>query len=74
MAYRYRCGECGFSTRWTTESEAEDLSIAHYADRHPRLVPGGSVEINRKNPESVGCLTLLGIALLLLLIIASCGR
>ncbi|MBD2830286.1 hypothetical protein ID875_26080 [Streptomyces globisporus] len=74
MAYRYRCGECGFSTRWTTESEAEDLSVANYADRHPRLVPGGSVEINRKNPESAGCLTLLGIALLLLLIIASCGR
>ncbi|MFI1188615.1 hypothetical protein [Streptomyces californicus] len=74
MAYRYRCGECGYSTRWTTESEAEDLSVAHYADRHPRLVPGGSVEINRKNPESVGCLTMLGIALLLLVIIASCGR
>lgn len=72
MAYRYRCGECGFSTRWTTQSEAEDLSVAHYADRHPHLVPGGSVETNRKNPQSSGCLPLIGIALLLLLIIASC--
>ncbi|WP_324792430.1 hypothetical protein SJX93_00020 [Streptomyces cyaneofuscatus] len=74
MAYRYRCGECGFSTLWTTESEAEDRSRAHYADRHPQLVPGGSVEINRKNLETVGCLPMIGIALLLLLITASCQR
>ncbi|MET8732475.1 hypothetical protein ABZV81_35695 [Streptomyces parvus] len=72
MAYRYRCGECGFSTSWSTESEAEDRVVAHYADRHPDLVPGGSVEINRKNPNSLGCLPMIGIAFLLLLIIASC--
>ncbi|MEU0163269.1 hypothetical protein ABZ154_31870 [Streptomyces sp. NPDC006261] len=75
MAYRYRCGECGFTTRWTTESEAEDLAVAHYADRHPRIVPGGSVEINRKNPNSLGCVPLFGLAcLVLFLIIASCQR
>ncbi|WP_418960472.1 hypothetical protein [Streptomyces tritici] len=74
MAFRYRCGECGFSTRWSTESEAEDLAIAHYADRHPGLLPGGSVEVNRKNPHSPGCLPVLGVAFFLFLIIASCQR
>ena len=74
MAHRYRCGECGFSTRWTTQSEAEDLSVAHYADRHPQLAPGGSVETNRKNPAAVGCLPMVGLVLLLLMIIASCQR
>ncbi|MFJ7085958.1 MULTISPECIES: hypothetical protein [Streptomyces] len=74
MAYRYRCGECRFSTSWGTESAAEDLAVAHYAERHPGLVPGGSVEVNRKNPHSLGCLPMIGIAFLLLLIIASCQK
>ncbi|MBB6171255.1 hypothetical protein HNR23_001315 [Nocardiopsis mwathae] len=72
MAYRYRCGECGFKTGWTTESEAEDRAIAHYADHHPELIPGGSVEINTKNPNSLGCLPHLGILILLLIIASSC--
>ncbi|MFE9009052.1 hypothetical protein ACFYOY_44300 [Streptomyces sp. NPDC007875] len=74
MAHRYRCGECGFSTRWTTESEAEDLAAAHYAERHPGLALGGGLEINRKNPNFLGFLPLLGIAFLLILIIVSCQR
>ncbi|MFE0641747.1 hypothetical protein ACFW2Y_09090 [Streptomyces sp. NPDC058877] len=74
MAYRYRCGDCRFATRWTTESEVEDISVAHYADRHPGLLPGGHIEINSKNPHSPGFLLILGIGFLLLLIIASCRR
>lgn len=72
MAFRYSCGECGFSTPWTTESEAEDLAVAHYADRHPNLTPGGTVQVNRKDPTGLGCLPMLGIAILLLVIVASC--
>ncbi|MEV6260642.1 hypothetical protein AB0M42_07740 [Streptomyces sp. NPDC051784] len=74
MAHRYRCGECGFSTRWSTESEAGDLAAAHYADHHPGLPLGGIVQINEKNPRTLGCLPMIGIMLLLLLIIASCRR
>ncbi|MEL5960031.1 hypothetical protein AADR41_35640 [Streptomyces sp. CLV115] len=74
MAYRYRCGECGYSTPWTTESDAEDRAVSHYADRHPDIAPGGTVQINRKDANSVGCLPVLGMAVLLLLIVASCQR
>ncbi|MFD3917644.1 hypothetical protein [Streptomyces sp. NPDC058595] len=74
MAHRYRCGECRFSTRWTTESEAEDLAAAHYVHRHPGLVLGGSMEVNRKNPNSLGCLPMLGITLFLLLIVVASSR
>ncbi|MEU3975017.1 hypothetical protein [Streptomyces bacillaris] len=72
MAFRYRCGECRFHTGWSTESQVEDSAVAHYAECHPHLLPGGSVEVNRKNPDSLGCLPMIGIALLLILIIASC--
>lgn len=69
MAYRYRCGECGFKTSWGTESQGEQQQIDHYASRHPTIAPGGSVEANRKNPSgSSGCLVFIAIAILLLLI------
>ncbi|MDI9889003.1 hypothetical protein QMZ92_32830 [Streptomyces sp. HNM0645] len=75
MAYRHRCGACGFTTRWTSRSEAEDLSVAHYADRHPGLVPGGIVEMNRRNPRTIGYAAPLGLVFLVLfLIVASCLR
>lgn len=63
-----------FSTSWSTHSLSEDAAIAHYADRHPGLLPGGSFEVNRKNPDSPGCLPVLGITVLQLLIIGSCQR
>ncbi|MFJ5229786.1 hypothetical protein ACIQBJ_07750 [Kitasatospora sp. NPDC088391] len=77
MAYRYRCGECGFKTSWGTESQGERDQVAHYADRHPGLYPGGTVETNTKNPEGNGCLGCLGalaVLFLLLMLAASCGR
>ncbi|MEU2681235.1 hypothetical protein ABZ638_30560 [Streptomyces sp. NPDC007107] len=74
MAHRYRCGECKFATRWTTESEVGDLAAAHYAERHPGLALGGVVEINQKNPTAFPYLTVLGIAFLLLVIVAACRR
>ncbi|MGW1813917.1 hypothetical protein ACWCQM_10180 [Streptomyces sp. NPDC002125] len=74
MAHRYRCGECRFATRWTTESEVGDLAAAHYAENHPGLALGGIVEINQKNPNSLGCLPMLGITFLLLVIVAACQR
>ncbi|CAL9617676.1 MULTISPECIES: hypothetical protein [unclassified Streptomyces] len=74
MAFRYRCGECGFSTSWSTQSQSEDAAIAHYADRHPGLLPGGSFEVNRKNPNSPGCLPMVGITILLLVVIDACQR
>ncbi|MFD9758154.1 hypothetical protein [[Kitasatospora] papulosa] len=74
MAHRYRCGECRFATRWTTESEVGDLAAAHYAENHPRLALGGIVEVTQKNPHSRGWLSMLGIAVLLLLIVATCQR
>lgn len=74
MAHRYRCGACRFATRWATESEVSDLAAAHYAETHPGLALGGVVEINQKDPNSLGCLPMLGIAVLLLVIVASCQR
>ncbi|MFH9685014.1 hypothetical protein ACH4LE_01540 [Streptomyces sp. NPDC017413] len=74
MAHRCRCGECRFATRWTTESEVGDLAAAHYAENHPGPALGGIVEINQKNPDSLGFLQMLGIALLLLVIVATCRR
>ncbi len=73
MAYRYSCGECGFKTSWGTESQGERQQIDHYAARHPALAPGGSVEVNRKNPSGgSGCVAFFVIAVLLLLLVASC--
>jgi hypothetical protein len=73
MAYRYRCGECGFKTPWGTESHGEQQQIAHYADRHPGLAPGGQVETNNKNPSGgKGCLTLIVITVLLLFLASAC--
>ncbi|MFJ1707411.1 hypothetical protein [Kitasatospora sp. NPDC088346] len=75
MAYRYRCGECGFKTSWGTESQGERQQSAHYADRHTGLVPGGLVETNTKNPDGGNsCLTFVAVAILLLLLAASCHR
>lgn len=71
MAYRYRCGECGFRTSWTTRSEAEDRAVAHCTDRHPGLLPGSGFEVNTRNPRAVGCLLMLAV-LFLLLIAPSC--
>jgi len=74
MVYRYWCGECGFKTSWGTESRGEQRQIEHYANRHPTIDPGGSVEA-RKNPScSSGCLTFIAIAILLLLLAAACQR
>jgi hypothetical protein len=75
MAYRYWCGECGYRTPWLSESQGEELQIEHYIRRHPGVPPGGTVEVNRRNPDGGhGCLVLLGIVLLLLLVAASCHR
>jgi len=73
MAYRYWCGECGFKTTWGTESQGEQQQIEHYAHNHPAIAPGGRVETNRKNPGGgSGCLAFIAIAILLLLLAASC--
>jgi hypothetical protein len=75
MAYRYRCGECGYKTSWGTESQGEQQQIAHYANRHPGLPVGGQVEANTKNPSGgSGCLTFVLIAVLLLLLASSCSH
>ena len=73
MSYRYWCGECGFKTSWGTESEGERQQIAHYAERHPGIVPGGQVETNTKDPGGgSGCLGFIGIVILLLILAAAC--
>lgn len=73
MAYRYWCGECGFKTSWGAESQGEQQQIEHYAKYHPGTDPGGHVEANRKNPSGGnGCLAFITIAILLLLLAASC--
>ncbi|GJF35152.1 hypothetical protein KNE206_78520 [Kitasatospora sp. NE20-6] len=75
MAYRYRCGECGFKTSWGTESQGEQEQITHYTHRHPGLRPGGTVEANTKNPEGgIGCLGFLAVLLLLFVLAAACSR
>ncbi|MFJ5881458.1 hypothetical protein [Kitasatospora cineracea] len=77
MAYRYRCGECGFKTSWGTESQGELAQELHYTDHHPGLLPGGTVEVNGKNPASQrgeGCLGCLAVLVLLFLLLASCHR
>ena len=74
MAYRYRCGECGFKTSWGTESQGAEQQIDHYADRHPTIVPGGQVETNSKSPSGgngcLGCLGFIAVAILLLMFTA----
>ncbi|GAA2228353.1 hypothetical protein [Kitasatospora sp. NPDC001175] len=75
MAYRYWCGECSFKTPWLTESQGEQQQIEHYAKRHPGVPPGGHVEVDRRNPVGGrGCLQMVAIALLLLILAASCRR
>lgn len=75
MAYRYRCGECGFKTSWGTESQGERAQITHYTDRHPGLCPGGTVEANTKNPQGgSGCLGVLAVLFLLFVLAVSCSR
>ncbi|MFJ4190598.1 hypothetical protein [Kitasatospora sp. NPDC089509] len=41
--FKRYCGECGYMTRWATESEAVAALYAHYGERHPyvRLSPYG---------------------------------
>ena len=75
MAYRYWCGECGFSTGWTTEHAGEEEQLAHYARKHPTVPPGGHVEVNRKDPSrGSGCVPFLAVAVLLLILAATCRR
>ena len=42
--FRNRCGECSHVSAWHTESEAERQCVAHYAERHPGIRPGGVIE------------------------------
>ncbi|MEV4340336.1 hypothetical protein [Streptomyces sp. NPDC049590] len=75
MAYRYWCGECGFKSSWGTESEGEREQLAHYARNHPGIVPGGQVETDGRSPSGgSGCLTFLGIVIVLVILAASCHR
>jgi len=75
MAYRYWCGECSFKTAWLSESQGEQQQLGHYAKQHPGIPPGGHVEVNRKNPGGgIGCFQAMAIAVLLLILAASCHR
>ncbi|MGW2180875.1 hypothetical protein ACWCXX_22840 [Streptomyces sp. NPDC001732] len=74
MSYRFWCGECGFKTPWLSESQGEKRQLEHYEKQHPGILPGGHVEANRKDPEGGGCLSVLGIIVLLLIIAAACQR
>ncbi|WP_354644327.1 hypothetical protein [Kitasatospora camelliae] len=75
MAYRYRCGECGFKTGWLSESQGEQQQMEHYSKRHPGLLPGGLVETNHKDPSGgFGCAEVVGVLVVLLLLAASCRR
>jgi hypothetical protein len=75
MAYRHWCGECGYKTAWLSESQSEEQQIQHYATHHPGIPPGGSVEVNGKDPSGdIGCLPMLGILVLFLILAASCRR
>ncbi|MEU2872397.1 hypothetical protein ABZ769_24815 [Streptomyces olivoreticuli] len=76
MAYRFWCGECGYKTHWTSESEGAAQQLAHYIKRHPTIEPGGHVQVNHKNPAGgagcVGAAMLLLFLFLLLVLLASC--
>ncbi|MFD9408094.1 hypothetical protein ACFWBN_13905 [Streptomyces sp. NPDC059989] len=74
MAYRHWCGECSHKTAWLSESESEQQLIEHYAKQHPGVLPGGSFEVNKKDPNGLGCLPMLGILFVLLLLAAQCQR
>jgi hypothetical protein len=72
-SYRYRCGECGHRTSWGRESQGQQAIEAHYAQRHPQVIPGGMAEFREGSAGcgcGSGCLMLLGIAVLLALIAA----
>ncbi|MFE2878492.1 hypothetical protein ACFXG6_19705 [Streptomyces roseus] len=77
--YRFWCGECGFKTPWGTESEAGRGHTDHYGTRHPGLRLGGQVETGPTVPAREGtscavCATTAVLGLLLLVIVAACGR
>ncbi|MGW0607859.1 hypothetical protein [Streptomyces sp. NPDC002644] len=75
MAYRYWCGECRHRTLWLRQSEAEQKHLDHYVAEHPRIAPGGRIEIDDKDPEGISGCWLILIALALLLILpAACQR
>jgi hypothetical protein len=78
MAYRYWCGECRHRTSWLRQSEAERKHLDHYVAEHPRIAPGGRIEIDEKNPEGPeggsGCLLVLVVLALLLVLPAACQR
>lgn len=42
--FRIACGECGYQSGWTTESAAQADAIRHYQDRHPSILPGGTIQ------------------------------
>lgn len=70
--YRYWCGECHYRTPWLAESEGAAEQVAHYAQRHPAVPPGGRVEVRDKRGDGGGCLAVLGILLLLVVLAPSC--
>lgn len=72
VAYRFWCGECGYKSDWGSESQGERQQIEHYAARHPGTPPGGQVEVNRKDPEGGACLPVVLVAIVLLILLASC--
>ncbi|MFE9045243.1 hypothetical protein ACFYOG_30590 [Streptomyces sp. NPDC007818] len=75
MVYRYWCGECGFKTPWSGESEGLRRHVEHYAGRHPGTPPGGQVEgRGRGRVGARACLQLAAVALVLLAVLATCRR
>lgn len=71
-SYRHRCGECGHRTAWGSQWQGEQAIEAHYAARHPHVVPGGMVEFRQgASGCGPGCLIALGVLALFLLIAAT---
>ncbi|GAA3057167.1 hypothetical protein [Actinokineospora globicatena] len=72
--FQYVCGECGFRTSWTTESQGAQWQESHYAHRHPGIPPGGTVRVRERGRSGGGggCLGLVGVLFLVLLAASTC--
>ncbi|RLK54343.1 hypothetical protein [Actinokineospora cianjurensis] len=74
--FQYACGECGFRTPWSTESQGAEWQEAHYSQRHPGIPPGGIVRTREQGRSGSGggggCLGLVVVLFLLLLAASTC--
>lgn len=64
------CGECGYTTGWCSQSEADERLVRHYLDRHPTVAPGGAHRVRDGDPSAGGCGSCLLVLVVLIVLVA----